>query len=79
MRALHQPCPLPKDFHTLCPHFSLPKAEGVTVEFELPEMVQTTFYAMLLNEAVKLGVMHDFMAEGLKSALVGLRWSSFKV
>jgi len=38
-----------------------------------------TFYAMLLNEAVKLGAVHGFKAEGLKSALVGLRWSSFEV
>ena len=38
-------------------------------DFKLPQMVQVTFYAMLLNEAVELGVVHDFMAEGLKSAL----------
>ncbi|KAJ8423866.1 hypothetical protein Cgig2_033790 [Carnegiea gigantea] len=78
-RASGPPHPLPEDFHALCPHFSLPEAEGAAADFELPEMVQATFYAMLLNEAVELGVVHSFMAEGLKSALVGLRWSSFEV
>ncbi|KAJ8426858.1 hypothetical protein Cgig2_006533 [Carnegiea gigantea] len=69
---------LPEDFHTLCPRFSLPEAEGAAADFELPEMVQATFYAMLLNEVVELGVIRGFMVEGLKLALVGLRWSSFE-
>ncbi|KAJ8448911.1 hypothetical protein Cgig2_030767 [Carnegiea gigantea] len=55
------------------------RAEGAMTDFELPEMVHATFYTMLLNEAIALGVARDFMAEGLKSALVGLRWSSFEV
>ncbi|KAJ8431066.1 hypothetical protein Cgig2_017062 [Carnegiea gigantea] len=63
----------------LISRFLLPEAEGATTNFELPEMVQVTFYAMLLNEAVKLGVASGFMAQGLKSALVGLRWLSFEV
>ncbi|KAJ8422442.1 hypothetical protein Cgig2_019159 [Carnegiea gigantea] len=54
------------------------KVEGVATEFELPEMVQATFYAILLNEVIELGVVHGLMAKGLKSALVGLRWSSFE-
>ena len=71
--------PLPEDFHALCPRFSLPEAEAAVANFELPKMVQATFYAVLLNEAVELGMASSFMAEGLKSALVGLRWSSFEV
>ncbi|KAJ8434807.1 hypothetical protein Cgig2_033529 [Carnegiea gigantea] len=78
-RAPRPPRSLPEDFHTLCPHFLLFEAEGAAVDFELPEMVKVTFYAMLLNEAVELGVVHGFIVEGLKSALVGLRWLSFKV
>ncbi|KAJ8442131.1 LOW QUALITY PROTEIN: hypothetical protein Cgig2_011321 [Carnegiea gigantea] len=58
--------------------FSLPEAEGAATDFELPEMVQVTFYAMILDEAVELGVVCGFMAEGLKSALVGQRWSRFE-
>ena len=33
---------------------------------------------MLLNETIELGVVRSFMVEGLKSALVGLRWLSFE-
>ncbi|KAJ8429990.1 hypothetical protein Cgig2_033915 [Carnegiea gigantea] len=77
-RATRPPRPLSEDYHVLCPRFSLPEAEGAAADFELPEMVQATFYAMLLNEAIELGVVHGFIAEGLRSALVGLRWSSFE-
>ncbi|KAJ8434208.1 hypothetical protein Cgig2_015697 [Carnegiea gigantea] len=69
---------LPKYYHVPCPHFSLPEAKGAAADFELPEMVQVTFYAMLLNEAVELDVVRGFMVEGLKSTLVRLRWSSFE-
>ncbi|KAJ8430517.1 LOW QUALITY PROTEIN: hypothetical protein Cgig2_012916 [Carnegiea gigantea] len=75
-RALRPPCPLPEDFHALCPRFSMLEAKGTAADFELPEMVQATFYAMLLNKAVELGAVRGFMAECLKSALVGL---SFEV
>jgi len=78
-RASRPPWPIPKDFHALCPRFSLSEAEGATYNFELPKMLQVTFYDMLLNEAVELGIVHGFIAEGLKSAVVGLRWSSFEV
>ena len=78
-RATCPPRPLPEDYHVLCPHFSLPEAEGATADFELPTMVQVTFYAMLLHKAVELGVVHGFMVEGLRLALVGLWWSSFEV
>ncbi|KAJ8421649.1 hypothetical protein Cgig2_019222 [Carnegiea gigantea] len=73
------PRPLPKDFHVLCPCFSLFEAEGATADFELTEIVQATFYAMLLNKAVEMGVAHDFTAESMKSPLIGLRWSTFGV
>ena len=58
--------PPPEDFLTLCLRFLLSEAEGAVAEFELPEIEQVTFYAMLLNEAVELGVAHKFTAEGLK-------------
>jgi len=34
---------------------------------------------MLLNKAVELGVAHDFMAESMKTTLIGLRGSTFEV
>ncbi|KAJ8447437.1 hypothetical protein Cgig2_019431 [Carnegiea gigantea] len=77
--ASHPPRPLPEDFHALWPRFSLAKAEDAAAEYGLPEMVQATFYAMLLNEAVELGVAHNFTAEGMRAALVGLRWLTFEV
>ncbi|KAJ8452431.1 hypothetical protein Cgig2_000020 [Carnegiea gigantea] len=78
-RATRPPHPLPEDYYVLYPRFLLPEPEGAAADFKLPEMVQATFYAMLLNEAMELGVVHGFMAEGLRSALVGLRWSNFEV
>ena len=41
-------------------------------------MVQATFYAMLLNNVIELGVVSGFMAVDLKLILEGLRWTSFK-
>jgi len=35
-------------------------------DFQLLEMVQATFYAMLLKEAFKLGMVRSFMAEKSK-------------
>ncbi|KAJ8430980.1 hypothetical protein Cgig2_027693 [Carnegiea gigantea] len=75
----HPPDPLSEDFHILYPRFSLSEAEGAAADFELSEIVQATFYAMLLNEAVELGVVHDFTAESVKSSLIGLRRSTFEV
>ncbi|KAJ8449176.1 hypothetical protein Cgig2_027178 [Carnegiea gigantea] len=77
-RASRPPCPLPEDFHAICPYFSLPEVVGAAANFELLEMVQATFYTMQLNQAVELGVVRGFMAKGLTSALAGLRWSSFE-
>ncbi|KAJ8425728.1 hypothetical protein Cgig2_001027 [Carnegiea gigantea] len=71
--------PLSRRFSRLMPRFLLSKAEGAAADFELPEIVQVTFYAMLLNEVVELGVAYDFTAKSLKSSLVGLRWSTFEV
>ncbi|KAJ8445656.1 hypothetical protein Cgig2_007132 [Carnegiea gigantea] len=69
--ALRSLRPLPEGFHALCPRFSLFEAKGMATDFELPKIVQATFYAMLLNVTVELGVAHSFTAEGLKSTLVG--------
>ncbi|KAJ8433142.1 hypothetical protein Cgig2_007106 [Carnegiea gigantea] len=77
--ALRPPRSLPEDFHILCSRFLLSKAEGAAVDFELPQIVQTKFSAMLLNEAVELGVAYDYTVESMKSSLIGLRWSTFEV
>ncbi|KAJ8426452.1 hypothetical protein Cgig2_031101 [Carnegiea gigantea] len=77
-RATCLPCPLLDDYQDLCPRFSLPEAERAALDFELPEMVQATFYAMLLNDAVELGIVSGFLTDDLKSSLEGLRWTSFE-
>ena len=76
--ASRPPRPLSEDFSKLCPSFSLSEAEIAAAELGLPEMVQATFYAMLLNDAVELGVAHEFTGDEMKSVLMGLRWSSFE-
>ena len=77
-RATRPPRPLPEDYCDLCLHFFLPEAERAATDFELPEMVPTTFYTMLLNYAIELGVVCGFIADDLKLTLVGLRWTCFK-
>ncbi|KAJ8425253.1 hypothetical protein Cgig2_015860 [Carnegiea gigantea] len=76
--ASRPPRPLPEDYRVLCLHFVLSKAEEAACEFELPEMVQATFYAMLLNDAVGLGIVSGFIAADLRASLEGLRWTSFE-
>ncbi|KAJ8452457.1 hypothetical protein Cgig2_000046 [Carnegiea gigantea] len=41
-------------------------------------MVQAIFYAMLLNDAIELGVVRSFIANDLKSTLIHLRWTWFE-
>ncbi|KAJ8433878.1 hypothetical protein Cgig2_021261 [Carnegiea gigantea] len=72
------PHPLPDDYQDLCPRFSLSEPERAALDFKLPEIVQATFYAMLLNDAVDLGIVSGFLADDLKLSLKGLRWTSFE-
>ncbi|KAJ8446987.1 hypothetical protein Cgig2_006615 [Carnegiea gigantea] len=76
--STHPPCPLSNDYRDLCLHFTLPDVERTVLDFELPEMVQVIFYAMLLNDAIKLGVVSSPMVADLKLTLEGLRWSPFE-
>jgi len=56
----------------------LPEVKRATLDFELPEMVLATFYTILLNDAVELGIVSGFLADDLKSTLDRLRWTSFQ-
>ena len=67
------PSPLPKDFRTLCLNFDLVVAEQAGEHYELPELPQAIFNAMLLNEAEKLGVLHGPRLRSLEVALIELR------
>ncbi|KAJ8445062.1 hypothetical protein Cgig2_022582 [Carnegiea gigantea] len=71
------PSPLPKDFQVVCPSYELVVAEEAAEHFKLPELPQVIFYAMLLKEAERLGVLHRRELRTLESALIELRWSTF--
>jgi len=43
------------------------------LDFEVPEMIHTTFYAILLNDAAELGILSGPIAVDLKLTLEGLR------
>ncbi|KAJ8438991.1 LOW QUALITY PROTEIN: hypothetical protein Cgig2_012987 [Carnegiea gigantea] len=62
---------LPEDYQELCPHFTLSEVEEAARDFDLSEMVQATFYAMLLNDVVELGIARGFIATYLKASLEG--------
>ncbi|KAJ8441378.1 hypothetical protein Cgig2_009086 [Carnegiea gigantea] len=72
------PLPLPKDFQALWPSYELAVAEEAAEHFELPELPQVIFYAMLLSEAKGLGVLHGRVLRTLESALIELRWNTFE-
>jgi len=70
--------PLPKDFQALCPSFELAVAEEAVEYYELPKLPQVIFYAMLLNEVERLGVLQGQALRSLESTLIELRWSTFE-
>ncbi|KAJ8449210.1 hypothetical protein Cgig2_021674 [Carnegiea gigantea] len=76
--AIRSPRPLPDDYQDLCLRFTLSDAERALPDFELPEMIQATFYTLLLNDAIKLAIVSGFLAIDLKLTLEGLRWTSFE-
>jgi len=60
--------PLKEDYWDLCPYFILFKAEEAARDFKIPKMVQATFYAILLNNAVGLGIVSRFLVANLKAS-----------
>jgi len=78
-RALHPPRPLPEDYQDLCPNFTLPDAEEAAHDFNILEIVQASFHAMLLNDAVGLYLVSRDMVRGLNPTLQGLQWTTFEL
>ncbi|KAJ8432913.1 hypothetical protein Cgig2_004587 [Carnegiea gigantea] len=72
------PSPFPKDFRSLCLDFDLATAEQAAAQYELPELPQVIFYAMILNEAEKLGVLHGLRLRSLEVTLTELRRGAFE-
>jgi len=58
--------------------FILVDAEEAARDFRLPGLAQVTFYAMVVNEALELGILSRGSATELKSALTSLRWFMFE-
>jgi len=77
-RASRPSSALPKDYRGLCPSFTLPDVEEAVRDFDIPEIIQATFYAMVVNNAVELSIVNRDMAGALRSTLKGLRWTTFK-
>ncbi|KAJ8438645.1 hypothetical protein Cgig2_016391 [Carnegiea gigantea] len=51
------PLLLPSDYEDLYPDFDLAVAEEIARDFDVPEIPQVVFLAMLLNNTVKLGIL----------------------
>jgi len=77
-KVVFHPLPLPSDYRDLCPDFDLAVARKATQDFDLPVILQVVSLVMLLNDAVKLGVLCRWMIGIMESALKELRWSTFQ-
>jgi len=75
--VIFPPLILPSDHEDLCSEFDLATAEEAARDFGLLEMPQVVFLAILLNDAVKLGVLCGWMIGIMELALKELRWSTF--
>ncbi|KAJ8428431.1 hypothetical protein Cgig2_003133 [Carnegiea gigantea] len=73
------PPPLPSDYEDLCPDFNMAMAEEYARDYNLPKMPQIVFLTMLLNDTVKLGVLHGWMIDIMESVLKELRFMAFEV
>ncbi|KAJ8435297.1 hypothetical protein Cgig2_026389 [Carnegiea gigantea] len=63
------PWSLPENYRDLCSDFILADVEEAAHDFHIPELVQALFYAMVVNEALQLGILIRSMVEDLKAAL----------
>ncbi|KAJ8436689.1 hypothetical protein Cgig2_025519 [Carnegiea gigantea] len=79
MRAASRPPrPLPENYQDFCPGFTLIVVDEAAYDFGIPKIIQATFYAMVVNDTVELGVISKDMDEALKSTLKDLWWIIFE-
>jgi len=71
------PRPLPTNFQTINPSF-IKDAEGITQEVEVLEITQAILYALVMKDALALGILPRMVAEVLESTLKDLKWYSFE-
>ncbi|KAJ8422197.1 hypothetical protein Cgig2_000662 [Carnegiea gigantea] len=62
----------------LCPDSVLAEVEEYARDYDVPELPQVVFLAMLLNDVVKLIVLRRWMIMVMESALKELQWSAFQ-
>ncbi|KAJ8421808.1 hypothetical protein Cgig2_016546 [Carnegiea gigantea] len=77
--AVSPPRPLLENYRDLCLDFIISDAEEAAHDFRIPKIVQAVFYAMVVNQALELGVLSRALAEDLKLALVRAFVPSLKV
>ncbi|KAJ8431642.1 hypothetical protein Cgig2_001965 [Carnegiea gigantea] len=70
--------PLPYDYKDLYLDFDLIATKEAVWDFHLLEIPQVVFFVMLLNDAVKMGVLRRWMITIMESTLKELRWSTFE-
>jgi len=70
--------PVPQRLPGLCLAFTPPEMEEAVRDFDILEIVQATFYAILVNDDMELSVVSRDMAEDFKSTRKGLRWTTFE-
>ncbi|KAJ8433573.1 hypothetical protein Cgig2_033662 [Carnegiea gigantea] len=63
LRRPRPPQPLLEDYWDLCPSFSLSDTEEAARDFDIPEMIQGTFYAMVRHDrGLEVGSRRSVMA-----------------
>ena len=70
--------PLPKDYQSLCPDFVRRDVEEEAWDFQIREIMQATFYAMVVSDALELGKVTKNMTLISKDALMTVNWYSFE-
>lgn len=70
---------LPEDVTELCPGFDRQVAGRAADELGIPEFVQGVWYAMVLRDAMDLGVLPVDLGTHMGRTLQGLRWRIFEV
>ncbi|KAJ8420546.1 hypothetical protein Cgig2_002641 [Carnegiea gigantea] len=64
VRSSHPHQLIPENYQDLCLSFTLFDAEKAARNFDIPEMIQAIFYAIVVNDAFELGIMSMDMALG---------------
>ena len=71
------PRPLSDDYWLICPLLSKIKPKDVVQDCHNLELVQATFYVMVVNGALELGVLANIIACIIKDVLLDLYWCPF--